>query len=146
MNAIVPRGVKRIETLKYVMEESIKRGLMEEYEPPVEWMWGDRLVSRKNVCPAGLTVITRVHAEENLCIVLYGRCAVYDQDGKRSVVEGPTQFMTQPGTLRAIHCITDTSWINVYTRDGRVTEEEFEAQVFEESYTDYMRRLEHTGG
>lgn len=146
MSPIVPRGVHQIETLKYVMEESIRRGLMVEYTPPVEWLWGDLLVSRKNVCPAGLTVITRIHAEENLCVVLYGRCAVYDQDGNRSIVEGPTQFMTQPGTLRAIHCVTDTSWINVYHRAGRDTEEEFEAEIFEETYEDYMRHIEHFGG
>jgi hypothetical protein len=146
MNAIVPRGVGHIETLRACMEESIRRGLMVEYEPPVEWVWGDRLVSRRNVVPGGITVISRVHTEENLCVVLYGTCAVYDQDGRRTVVEGPTQFITYPGTLRAIHCITDTSWINVYARDGREGEEDFEALVFEDSYTDYMRRLEYTGG
>ena len=143
-NYVIPCGVKRIETLKTVMQEAITRGLMEEYNPPVEHLFCAGMYARRNVVPAGVTVITKVHAREHICIVLYGTCHIYDQDAKRSVVVGPEMFVTRPGTVRAIYCETETSWINVHWSDTDSVEE-IESQIFEETFDDYQKRLENLG-
>jgi len=140
-SAIVPAGVKQIETLKSVMQESINRGLMKEYNPPVEHLFCKGMYARKNIVPAAHTVITKIHAREHICIVLYGTCHVYDQDGKRNTVTGPEMFVTKAGTLRAIYCETETSWINVHWSETESVEE-IESQIFEETYEDYQRRIE----
>lgn len=117
---------------------------MEEYEPPVEHLFCDGMYARRNVVPAGVTVITKVHAREHICIVLYGKCHIYDQDAKRSIVTGPEMFVTKPGTVRAIYCETETSWINVHWSNTDSVEE-IESQIFEETFDDYQKRLENLG-
>lgn len=138
---IVPVGVQRIETLKSAMQESINRGLMQEYNPPVDHLFCKGMYARRNVVPAGMTIITKVHAREHICIVLYGTCHIYDQDGVKSIVHGPDMFVTKVGTVRAIYCETETSWINVHWSDTDSVDE-IESQIFEETYDDYQRRLE----
>lgn len=140
-NSIVPAGVQQIDLLKKVMQESITRGLMEEYNPPVDHLFCKGMYARRNVVPAGMTIITKVHAREHICIVLYGKCHIYDQDGKKSIVNGPDMFVTKVGTVRAIYCETETSWINVHWSDTDSVDE-IESQIFEETYDDYQRRLE----
>lgn len=140
-SSIVPHGVFQIETLKSVMQESINRGLMEEYNPPVDHLFCKGMYARRNVVPAGMTIITKVHAREHICIVLYGTCHIYDQDGVKSIVTGPDMFVTKVGTVRAIYCETETSWINVHWSDTDSVDE-IESQIFEETYSDYQRRLE----
>ena len=142
--SIIPIGVQRIELLRSIMEESINRGLMEEYNPPVDHLFCKGMYARRNVVPAGVTVITKVHAREHICIVLYGTCHIYDQDAKRSVVTGPEMFVTKPGTVRAIYCETETSWINVHWSNTDSVEE-IESQIFEETFDDYQKRLENLG-
>ena len=140
-SSIVPHGVFQIETLKSVMQESINRGLMEEYNPPVDHLFCKGMYARRNVVPSGMTIITKVHAREHICIVLYGTCHIYDQDGVKSIVTGPDMFVTKVGTVRAIYCETETSWINVHWSDTDSVDE-IESQIFEETYSDYQRRLE----
>jgi len=140
-NAVIPHGVQQIESLKSVMQEAITRGLLEEYNPPVDHLFCKGMYARRNVVPAGMTVITKVHTREHICIVLYGTCHIYDQDGIRSVVTGPDMFVTKVGTVRAIYCATETSWINVHWSDTDSVDE-IESQIFEETYDDYQRRLE----
>ena len=138
---IIPHGVQQIESLKSVMQEAITRGLMEEYNPPVDHLFCKGMYARRNVVPAGMTIITKVHAREHICIVLYGTCHIYDQDGVKSIVTGPDMFVTKVGTVRAIYCATETSWINVHWSDTDSVDE-IESQIFEETYDDYQRRLE----
>ena len=107
-NAVIPHGVQQIESLKSVMQEAITRGLLEEYNPPVDHLFCKGMYARRNVVPAGMTVITKVHTREHICIVLYGTCHIYDQDGVRSIVTGPDMFVTKVGTVRAIYCATET--------------------------------------
>lgn len=139
-NAIVPAGVKRIETLRYAMEESCRRGLMEEFEPPLDHLFCKGLYARRNYVPAGITVITKVHAVEHVTIVLYGTCHVYDQHGKKSIISQPNMWVTKPGTVRAIYCETDTSWVTVHpsTTDSV---DEIEQEIFAETFDEYQNRV-----
>ena len=139
--SVVPIGIKRIESLRYSMEEAIRRGLMEEYEPPLDHLFCSGLYARRNYVPAGVTVVTKVHAREHVCIVLYGKCHVYDQDGKRKIVQGPDMFITKQGTQRAIYCETDTSWINVHTSTTDSVEK-IEEEIFTDTFEDFQKRIE----
>jgi hypothetical protein len=138
--AIVPAGVQRIELLRDSMEEACKRGLMQEFEPPLEHLFCSGLYARRNYVPAGMTVITKVHAVEHITIVLYGKCHVYDHNGKKSIIDMPNMWVTKPGTLRAIHCETDTSWITVHPSDKNSVEEA-EHEIFTETFAEYQARV-----
>jgi cupin superfamily acireductone dioxygenase involved in methionine salvage len=140
--SVIPVGVKRIETLRYAMEEAVKRGIMEEFKPPVDHLFCSGLYARRNYVKAGVTVVTKVHAKEHVCIVLYGKCHVYDQDGKRKIVQGPDMFITKPGTQRAIYCETDTSWINVHV-SATDSVDVIEEEIFNDTFADYQHRLEY---
>lgn len=142
MKSIVPAGIKRIESLRYAMEEACRRGMMEEFEPPVDHLFCTGLYARRNFVKAGVTVVTKVHAKEHVCIVLYGICHVYDQDGKRKIVSGPDMFITKPGTQRAIYCETDTSWITVH-QSTTDSVDMIEKEIFDDKYSDFQIRLEH---
>jgi len=138
---LVPIGVKRIESLRYAMEESCKRGLMEEFEPPLDHLFCKGLYARRNWVKGGVTIITKVHAKEHVCIVLYGTCHVYNEQGKKSIITGPDMFITKPGTQRAIYCETDTSWINVHCSNTDSVDE-IEEEIFTETYAEYQKRIE----
>ena len=138
---LVPIGVKRIEALRYSMEEACRRGLMEEFEPPVDHLFCAGLYARRNYVNAGVTVVTKVHAKEHVCIVLFGKCHVYDETGKKSIIIGPDMFITKAGTQRAIHCETETSWINVHC-SSTDSVDEIENEIFTETYAEYQKRIE----
>jgi len=137
MNAIIPAGVQRIQGLRNCMEEGVKRGLLEEFEPPVEHLFANGLYARRNYVNAGITVITKTHLSEHITIVLTGKCVIYDQSGERKTVEAPQVFVTKPGTLRAIYCETDTSWVTVHTSDTNSVAE-IEDEIFADTYEDYQ--------
>ena len=137
---LVPVGVKRIESLRYAMEESCKRGLMEEFEPPLDHLFCKGLYARRNYVPAGITVITKVHAVEHITVVLYGKCHVYDEHSKKSIISQPGMWVTKPGTVRAIYCETDTSWITVHP-SGKESVEEAEHEIFTETFAEYQERI-----
>ena len=143
-NAIVPAGVKRIETLRYAMEESCRRGLMEEFEPPLDHLFCKGLYARRNYVPAGHTVITKVHAVEHITVALYGKCYVYDQSGKKSIIAQSNMWVTKPGTVRAIYCETDTSWVTVHPSDTDSVEE-IEQEIFNDTFDEYQQRIKLLG-
>lgn len=138
---IVPLGIKRIEALRYGMEEACRRGIMEEFEPPVDHLFCAGLYARRNYVKAGVTVVTKVHAKEHVCIVLFGKCHVYDESGKKSIITGPNMFITKAGTQRAIYCETETSWINVHSSNTESVDE-IEEEIFTETYGEYQKRIE----
>ena len=138
--SIVPAGIPRIESLRYSMEEACRRGLMEEFEPPVDHLFCAGLYARRNYVPAGITVITKVHTVEHITVVLYGKCHIYDQHSKKSIIEAPSMWVTKPGTVRAIYCETDTSWITVHPSDTDSVEE-IEQEIFAETFSEYQDRV-----
>lgn len=139
--ALIPIGVKRIEALRGSMEEACRRGLMQEFDYPLEHLFCDGLYARRNWVPAGHTIITKVHIVEHITIVLYGECHVYDHSGKKSIIDMPNMWVTKPGTLRAIYCNTDTSWITVHPSDKK-TVEEAEHEIFSETFAEYQSRVQ----
>ena len=105
---------RNISDLRAAMQNAIAQGELTKIEAPLEHYHTDDLYGRRIFVPAGATVVTMVHKVEHITIALTGHCIVVDEAGVKSEVIAPAVFVTQPGTQRAVHALTDTQWVTVH--------------------------------
>ena len=68
---------------------------------------------RELFIPAGVTTVGKVHKHEHITILAEGISAMVSQDGEE-VYEAPHIFTSSVGAKRAVHAITDCTWITVH--------------------------------
>lgn len=84
--------------------------------------------------PAGMCVVGKIHKHAHLNVITKGRIKVVTEFGE-SVLVGPTIFVSEPGTKRAVYALTDTDWLTVHHNpDDKTDIREIEEDVIAPSF------------
>ena len=91
---------------------------------------------RELFIPEGTTVVGKIHKHSHITILAEGKSAIVSQDGEE-ILEAPYVFVSTIGAKRAVHAITDCTWITVHlnpsnTQDITQIEDEHIAKSYNE--------------
>lgn len=79
---------------------------------------GKYLYGRSIFIPAGCVLTSRIHKHQHQFIISQGHIKVYDEtSGTQQFLKAPYHGITEPGTRRALHAITDTIWTTFHITD-----------------------------
>jgi hypothetical protein len=102
--------------------------------------------------PKGIVVVGKIHKHAHWNIIHYGHVLVYTPNEGLLELRGPLEFMSTPGTKRAVLALEDTRWTTVHeTQETDLAK--IEDYVIAKDYDDYnqfliesnsLAALEHT--
>ena len=101
-------------------------------EPKLDHFFAPGMYARQMTIEAGTTIVGKIHRHAHVNIISKGRIEVSTEFG-RAVYEGPYTFVSEPGTKRCVHAITDTIWTTIHAVESEDLEE-IEKQVIAEDY------------
>jgi hypothetical protein len=140
MNDLVEPAVQQINSLRGAMQSRIDDGEMIEIDPPLDHYFTEGLYGRRIYCPAGITIVTKVHMSHHISVALRGTCTVFSDKGEKSEITAPGVWVTEPGTVRAIYCHDEVEWLTVHTTDKK-TVDEVEFDIFADTFDEYLSRV-----
>ena len=112
----------------------------DQIDCPLEHFFAPGVYGRQIFMPAGAVVVGKIHKHAHLNNISQGRCIVATEFGKMEIV-APFQFISQPGTKRAVYVVEDTIWTTYHPHDlGDVSEDDLERiedHVIAKSFDDY---------
>jgi hypothetical protein len=104
---------------------------LEQTEVEPIHVFADGLYSRQLLIPADNWITGKVHKQNDLNIVVYGRMRVLTENGFIEVA-GPTQFTGKAGIKQMGYAYEDTLWITVH--HTYLTDlDEIDAELFEDN-------------
>lgn len=101
-----------IERLQEVMSK------MPQVELPTQHFFADGMYCRFLPRRKGTTIVGKVHKKEHFYVVCCGTVLVTNGDGMAREITGPAVIVSQPGTKRAVHAITDATCLTVHRTDS----------------------------
>lgn len=100
---------------------------------PLTHMFADGIYCRQIEIPAGAICVGKIHRHKHPNILLKGRVHVFTEGAGYEDLEAPVFMISEPGTKRAVHAITDAIWITFHRTDS-VDLEEIEKEVITPDY------------
>lgn len=101
-------------------------------ECPVQHLFAHSSVGRAIILPSGSLVVGQIHKHSHLNFIMRGACIVFTDEGPSQYV-GPCYFVSQPGTKRVVHSLTEVEWVTVHVTEG-TTEAEIKEDVIAPSF------------
>lgn len=89
---------------------------LEQVDCPLKHHFAPGVYAREILLPAGSMVIGKIHKHAHLNIISRGRGFVATEFG-REYFNAPHTFVSEPGTKRAVHAITDVIWTTIHPTD-----------------------------
>jgi hypothetical protein len=100
--------------------------------------------TREMFLPAGSIWTGQIHKESSINIITKGHVKVVTDEGDYEI-HAPYTFISGPGVKKALHVVTDTTWVATYPWDGKTTDfKELAKQHLYSSYAEVDQALEHT--
>lgn len=100
---------------------------------PLEHIFSDGIYCRLIRIPAGTACTGKIHRHKHPNVLLEGIVHVFTEDGGFKELVAPKFMISPAGTKRAIHAITDTTWITFHRTDA-IDLEEIEKEVIMPDY------------
>jgi quercetin dioxygenase-like cupin family protein len=97
--------------------------------PPTEHYFSNGMYCRKMMLPAGTLIVGKRHKHEHFFILCSGVMELVNEDGRQRIIAG-TVICAQPGTKRALYCVTACIGMNVHRTD-KTNLDEIEAELIE---------------
>lgn len=101
-------------------EDTLKR--FPAMDMPIQHFHIQGVYVRRIFMPAGSCVVSRVHKYDNVTLILFGSCVVY-QNGERWHLQAGDVFKTEAGTKRALYMLEDCIWATVHNNEAGVKDE-----------------------
>jgi len=89
------------------------RGLP-QIDMELEHLFTEQAYARKLIMPANTVVMSAVHKTRHITVCCYGVADVVDTDGTKTRITGPSMWITEAGTQRALHVIEESCWIGFF--------------------------------
>lgn len=123
--------------------EALEDAMLRELEPAhmeLEHLFAHGTYTRVLHIPAGTVLTGHIHRHSTINIIPSGKILIAMEDGDK-VVEGPTWFVSGPGTKKAGYALEDTVWINVLPNENEDREIEVleNKSVYKEGYAQLER-------
>jgi hypothetical protein len=101
--------------------DDIEKAIVESGRPPaycpVEHRFTPGLYIREIFIPAGTLLTSMEHRKEHPFVISQGRIEVVSETEGSVIYEAPYTGITQPGTRRALHALTDVVWTTFHVTD-----------------------------
>lgn len=112
---------------------------------PLRHSFTDEIYVREIFIPAGSYLTGKIHRHAHPNFLMFGTVDVFTESGGSERLIGPLAMISEPGTKRALHCLTDTWWITIHhnptnTKDQKKLENIVIAPSYEEF--DRFKRLQ----
>tara|TARA_R110002167_G_scaffold6249_7_gene28544 strand:- start:2718 stop:3218 length:501 start_codon:yes stop_codon:yes gene_type:complete len=125
------------------LQEKMVRMLAEDVLPEGKTDFSDQLIhhfapnlyAREMHIPQGQVIVGKIHKHAHVNNISVGKIAVSTEFGEVEVYEAPHQWVSQPGTKRAVLAVEDTIWTTYHPTketDLSLIEEQVIAKDFEE--------------
>lgn len=102
---------------------------------PVTQYFAPGMYAREIFLPAGSVVVGKIHKHAHLNLISKGRGVCVTEQG-RVRFEAPHMFISQPGTMRAVHSETDVIWTTFHATDVVGTPDEMRDLLTVERFED----------
>lgn len=97
------------------------------------------MYGREMIIPADTAIIGKIHRHSHINIISYGIIDVSTEFGLVRY-EGPCTFVSEAGTKRCVHAITETMWTTIHATDTQDLDE-IEKEVICDSYEQMLGEL-----
>jgi hypothetical protein len=110
---------------------------VKHYFTPQDDKFGCFTYAREMTIPTDTFIIGKIHRHQHLNIISKGSVSVITEHGPKKYV-GPTTFVSEPGTKRAVYAEEGTIWTTIHTVSyGTEADlDKIEAEVIAPSYED----------
>lgn len=97
---------------------------------PLNHYFTHGLYGRQIFMPAGSVVVSKIHLQDHITVILQGKAKVVGNDASSQIIQAPDVFITKANTQRALYIIEDCIWLTVHATNAQ-TVEEFENTLVE---------------
>ena len=125
---------QKIFALQDMMQEALECGLFQEDKCTRRDVFAPGLYARELTIPAGTMIVGKIHKHAHVNNISKGRIVVFTEFGSETLV-APCQFVSLPGTKRAVYAETETIW-TTYHPTEETDLEKIESDVIAKNYTD----------
>lgn len=139
-----------IDGLQHTMEQEIEAGTMEQTivdckkdANQADHFFGDGIYARALLIPEGTCVISHIHKQARVCMIMTGECTFVDEFHKETV-KAPWIGEFKAGSKTAVYAHTDTYWVaclGTYLTDAETAIDEL-VEATHEEYQLYLEKLE----
>lgn len=100
---------------------------------PLRHEFADGIYARTIVLEKGSFVIGKIHRKAHHNFLLRGKVAVLTEEGPQILI-APCQFVSKPGTKRAVYAIEESEWSTVHNVGDETDLEKIENIVITPTY------------
>lgn len=111
-------------------------GALPEIECPLQHVFAPGVYARTIYIPQGGVLVGKIHKHKHLNILSQGAVFVMTEGGGTEHLIGPLTMVSEPGTKRAVHALTDVVWTTIHLVESTDLAE-IEDQVIAKSYAEY---------
>lgn len=140
----------QIAGLQQSMEREVAAGTMKQTlvdcrkdANQADHFFGDGIYARALLIPAGTCVISHIHKQARVCMIMTGECTFVDEFHKKTV-KAPWIGEFKAGTKTAVYAYTDTYWVaclGTHLTDAESAIDDL-VVVTQEEYQLYLEQLE----
>ncbi len=138
----------KIDGLHFTMKEEIEAGRMEQTivnckkdADQADHYFGEGVYARALLIPAGTCVISHIHKQDRVCMIMSGECTFVDE-WQKETVKAPYIGEFKAGSKTAVYAHTDTLWVaclGTHLKDAATAIDE----LVETTHEEYQLYLEH---
>lgn len=88
---------------------------------PLEHYFAPGQYARRITMPKGSVVVGKIHKHAHINVLVKGRCEVRTPTGSALLKAGDV-FVSEAGTKRAVHMLTEVVWVTIHTREDDSTD------------------------
>lgn len=102
---------------------------------PLKHIFTPGIYAREITIPADVAMTGKIHRERHLNFLVSGRVKVFTEFGGLEEMEGPLVMVSEPGTKRALHTLSEVVWTTVHHNPNNETDlEKLEEMVIAPTY------------
>ncbi len=125
------------------LEETIKKSegafLGDSEICPLKHSFSDQIYVREIFIPAGTILTGKIHKHQHPNFLMSGAVDVVTEKGIETLI-GPCVMISDAGTKRAVHTISDCHWVTVHHNPTNTQDlEELEKLIIAPSYDEYEK-------
>ena len=107
----------------------------EDYEHTLEHFFAPNLYARQMTIPEGHVIVGKIHKHAHVNNISKGKIAVSTEFDGIQIFDAPHQFISTPGTKRAVYALEETIWTTYHPTketDLAIIEDQVIAKSFDE--------------
>jgi hypothetical protein len=109
---------------------------------PLKHDFSDDMYVREIFIPKGTVIVGKIHKHKHPNFLMSGEVKVVTEEGVETL-KGPLSMISEAGTKRALHAITDLVWITVHSNTSNTRDlKELESNIIAYDYDEYEKFIE----